>query len=129
MAGLASSLATLVTMAMSLGAHAEPLSDAECNRLRTAIEKNWLIPIGVDNLESCTVTLRLYLAADGALSKIERREQSGDQGCNTVAESARRAVLITQSELGRLPIPADKYNSTVEIRWPMKLICEWVGGC
>ena len=47
----------------------------------------------------------------------------------TIAESARRAILITQSELGRLPIPADKYNPTIVVRWPMKLICEQRGGC
>ena len=126
---LLASLATLVAMAVSFGARAEPLSDAESDRLRMAIEKNWLIPIGVDNLEDCTVTLRLHLAADGALSNIERLADNGDPGCDTIAESARRAVLITQSELGHLPIPADKYNSTVDVRWPMKLICEQVGGC
>jgi hypothetical protein len=128
MARLAS-LAALVIVAVSFGARAEPLSDADADRLREAIEKNWLVPIGLDNIESCTVTLRLHLAADGGVSNIERLADNGGPGCDTIAESARRAVLITQSDLGRLPIPADKYNSTVDVRWSMKLICEQVGGC
>ena len=112
-------------MAVSFGANAE----SSYHELRAAIEKNWLIPVGLDNVDSCTVTLRLHLAADGAVSKIEPLEENGDPDCSTVAESARRAILITQNELGRLPIPADKYNSTIDVRWPMKLICEQQGGC
>jgi hypothetical protein len=106
-----------------------PLTMAETDGIRTAIEKNWLIPLGMANADSYTVSLRLYLTPDGVVTKIEVLDDNGDPGFRTIAESARRAILITQSELGRLPIPADKYNPTIVVRWPMKLICEQRGGC
>jgi outer membrane biosynthesis protein TonB len=106
-----------------------PLTMAETDGIRSAIEKNWLIPVGMANAESYTVSLRLYLTPDGVVTKIEVLDDTGDPGFRTIAESARRAILITQNELGRLPIPKDKYNPTLVVRWPMKLICEQRGGC
>jgi hypothetical protein len=123
-------LAALVLVAMSFGANAEPVMDSTtAGDLRAAIEKNWLIPIGIANAESYTVSLRLHLTPGGVVTQIEVLDDNPDPGFRTIAESARRAVLITQSELGRLPIPADKYNPTIVVRWPMKLICEQAGGC
>jgi hypothetical protein len=81
------------------------------------------------NAESYTVSLRLHLTPDGVVTKIDVLDDNADPGFRTIAESARRAILITQSELGRLPIPPDKYNPTIVVRWPMKLICEQRGGC
>ncbi|WP_395020506.1 hypothetical protein [Dongia sp.] len=106
-----------------------PLTMAETDGIRTAIEKKWSIPIGIANAESYTVSLRLYLTPDGVVTKIEVLDDTGDKGFRTIAESARRAILIAQNELGRLPIPKDKYNPTIVVRWPMKLICEQRGGC
>jgi outer membrane biosynthesis protein TonB len=106
-----------------------PLTMAETDGIRTAIEKNWNIPVGMANMDSYTVRLRLYLTPDGVVTKIEVLDDNGDPGFRTLAESARRAILITQNELGRLPIPPDKYNPTIVVRWPMKLICEQRGGC
>src|SRR5262245_30324203 len=107
------SLAMLGLVAVPFGTHADSLSDLDAQRLREAIERNWNIPVGLSNVENCTVSLRLHLAADGAVSKVERLDDAGDPDCDTAAESARRAILITQDELGRLPIPADNYNSTL----------------
>ena len=56
-------------------------------------------------------------------------QENDDPECNTIAESAKRAVLMTQNELGHLPIPVDEYNPTITVVWPMKLICEQRGGC
>jgi len=106
-----------------------PLTMAETDGIRSAIEKNWLIPVGMANAENYTVSLRLHLTPDGVVTKIEVLDDTGDPGFRTIAESARRAILITQSELGRLPIPKDKYNPTLIVRWPMQLICEQRGGC
>jgi hypothetical protein len=123
-------LAATVLVAISSGAGADTvLDDSTGDRLRTAVEKNWLIPKGVENLDRCTVTLRLHLAPDGVVSQIEKLDDSSDPDCKTIAESARRAVLITQAELGHLPVPTDKYNSTIVVTWPMKLLCERHGGC
>src|SRR4051812_9414249 len=106
-----------------------PLTMAETDGIRTAIEKNWLIPLGMANAESYTVSLRLHLTPDGVVTQVDVLDDNADPGFRTIAESARRAILITQTELGRLPIPADKYNPTIIVRWPMKLICEQRGGC
>jgi hypothetical protein len=106
-----------------------PLTMAETDGIRTAIEKNWLIPLGMANADAYTVSLRLHLTPDGVVTQIDVLDDNADPGFRTIAESARRAILITQSELGRLPIPADKYNPTIVVRWPMKLICEQRGGC
>jgi hypothetical protein len=106
-----------------------PLTMAETDGIRTAIEKNWLIPLGMANADAYTVSLRLHLTPDGVVTQIDVIDDNPDPGFRTIAESARRAILITQSELGRLPIPADKYNPTIVVRWPMKLICEQRGGC
>jgi hypothetical protein len=119
----------LVLVAVSLKTQAEPLSDATADNVRAAIENNWMIPVGITDLERYTVTLRLYMTPEGKVTKIEVLDDTGDQGFRTVAESARRAILITQNELGRLPIPPEEYNPTIIVRWPMKLICEQRGGC
>ena len=106
-----------------------PLTMAETDGIRSAIEKNWNIPIGMANAEAYTVSLRLHLTPDGVVTQIDVLDDNSDPGFRTIAESARRAILITQGELGRLPIPPDKYNPTIVVRWPMKQICEQRGGC
>jgi len=121
--------ALFAVMVVSFGAHAEPLSDATSADVRAAIEKNWNIPIGIPNMESYTVSLRLHMTQEGVVTQIDVLDDTGDPGFRTLAESARRAILITQNEDGRLPIPADEYNPTMVVRWPMKLICEQAGGC
>ena len=106
-----------------------PLTMAEQDGIRAAIEKNWNIPVGMANADTYVVMLRLHLTPDGIVTAIDVLDQSGDPGFRTIADSARRAILVTQAELGRLPIPADKYNATMVVRWNMKLICEQMGGC
>jgi hypothetical protein len=122
-------LGALVLATASSGAEAEVIDDSTADAIRAAIEKNWLIPIGLAHAERCTASLRLHLTPESAVTQIDVLDDNDDPDCRTVAESARRAVLITQSEDGRLPIPPDKYNPTIILRWPMKLICEQAGGC
>lgn len=102
---------------------AVPLTTGEEEGIRAAIEPRWNIPIGMANIEQYEVQLRLFMRPDGTVSKIEVINTSNDPGYRTIADSARRAVLLAQQELGRLPIPADKYNSTIVLRWNMGLIC------
>lgn len=102
---------------------AVPLTTGEEDGIRAAIEQRWSIPAGMANIEQYKVQLRLYMRQDGTVEKIEVVNPSNDPGYRTIAESARRAVLMTQQELGRLPIPADKYNSTIVVQWNMALVC------
>jgi outer membrane biosynthesis protein TonB len=106
-----------------------PLTMAEQDGIRAAIEKNWNIPLGMANVESYVVMLRLHLTQDGVVTGIDVLDNSNDPQFRSLADSARRAILLTQNELGRLPIPPDKYNATMVVRWNMKLICEQRGGC
>jgi len=123
------SLAALILVMGSFSAYADPLSDDTIEAIRAAIEKNWLIPTDVPNMDQYTVSLRLHLTAEGVVNQIDVLEDNGDAGFRAVAESARRAILITQNEDGRLPIPANEYNPTIVVRWPMKVICGERGGC
>jgi outer membrane biosynthesis protein TonB len=104
-----------------------PLTMAEQDGIRSAIEKNWSVPVGMANIESYVVMLRLHLTPDGVVTGIDVLNDNGDPGFRTIAESARRAVEITQNELGRLPIPPDKYNATIIVRWNMAQICADMG--
>jgi outer membrane biosynthesis protein TonB len=104
-----------------------PLTMAEQDGIRAAIEKNWNIPSGMANIQNYVVMLRLHLTQDGVVTAIDVLDETGDPGFRTIAESARRAILLTQNELGHLPIPPDKYNATMIIRWNMALICQQMG--
>jgi hypothetical protein len=116
-------------LAVSFGAQAQPLSDAMADSIRAAIEKNWNFPTGVPNAERYTVSLRLHMTREGVVTQIDVLEDTGDPGFRTIAESARRAILVTQNDDGRLPIPREEYRPTIVLRWQMKLICEQLGGC
>jgi hypothetical protein len=122
-------LAALVAMAVSSCASAESKYDRAKDELRDAIEKNWLIPLGLPNAENCTTSLRLHVTPEGIVNKIDVLQDHDDPDCDAIAQSARRAVLITQNELGHLPIPQDHYYPTIIVRWPMKVICGERGGC
>jgi len=104
-----------------------PLSAGEQDAIRAAIEERWNIPLGMANIEKYVVMLRLHLTPDGVVTAVDVLDDTGDPGFRTIADSARRAVLITQSDLGRLPIPPDKYNATIVVRWNMALICQQKG--
>jgi len=95
--------------------------DGADGRLREAIEKNWLIPLGMEDAENYTVSLRLHVSKDGIVTIVEVLDDNGDPNYRQLADSARRAILITQQEQGRLPIPTNDYNSAVIVRWPMKV--------
>ena len=104
-----------------------PLTAGEQDAIRAAIEKNWNVPNGMANITSYVVMLRLHLTPDGVVTAIDVIDETGDPGFRTLAESARRAILVTQNQLGRLPIPQDKYNATMIVRWNMALICQQMG--
>jgi len=104
-----------------------PLTAGEQDAIRAAIEERWSIPLGMANAEKYVVMLRLHLTPDGVVTAIDIIDDTNDPGFRTIAESARRAVLLTQNDLGHLPIPPDKYNATIVVRWNMALICQQKG--
>jgi outer membrane biosynthesis protein TonB len=104
-----------------------PLTMGEQDAIRAAIEKNWVVPYGMANIEKYVVMLRLHLTPDGVVTAIDVLNDTGDPGFKTIADGARRAIEITQNDLGRLPIPKDKYNATMIVRWNMAEICAEMG--
>jgi hypothetical protein len=120
-------LTAIVLIAVSFGASAAPLTDSTRKELTESIEKNWNIPTGMPNIDSYTITLRVHLSSSGAVTQIDVPDSKDDPNFRSLVESARRAVLLTQNELGRLPIPADQLQTTVDLRWDMKTICAQLG--
>jgi hypothetical protein len=122
-------LIAILLTAASLGVRADPLPDSSEKEIVEAIEKNWNIPTGMTDIERYTVTLRVHLSASGAVTQVDVLDPKDDPNFRALANSAERAVILTQHELGRLPVPADQLPRTINLRWDMKAICEQLGGC
>lgn len=84
--------------------------------IRQQIEQNWTVDTAA--AEACTqpVELRVFLAEDrsGKVTKVDilPSDQLSD-ACKTVAESARRAVLMSSP----LKLPADSSFSSLRLRF------------
>ena len=96
---------------------AVPLSEAEEADLRNQIESNWN---AVSRSEACAdrkvgiIELRVFLAPDGAASKVEPLNLPPGDGCALVEfEKAKRAVMIS----GQLKLPPDKNFKTLRLRF------------
>jgi len=88
-----------------------PMSMSEIDAIRSQIAKCWNVPSGARNAQDLVVMLRLQLAPDGSLLKVELARESesrygSDSFFRAAADSARRAVQEC-SPLKNLP--ADKY--------------------
>jgi hypothetical protein len=103
---------------------------AEEDGIRAAIERNYNPPVGMVNLDTYVVLVRLYMNPDGTVSKMELVDpKTGDAGYQTVAAGAMRAVNITVQTEGHLPMPQGKSYPTIVLRWDMATICSDMGGC
>ena len=70
-----------------------PLRQTITDAIKQKVERNWSVPAGVLDAGELVVTLRIQLATDGSVRRVEIVD--GDSGANyrTMAESGRRAVL------------------------------------
>lgn len=106
----------------------QPMTASQEDAIRAVIEKHWSTPVGMANIESYTIMIRLYMNPDGTVQRIERIDpMDGDPGYLALVGSAERAVEIAVQTEGRLPIPQDKNYPTIVLRFPMQQVCADMG--
>jgi hypothetical protein len=73
-----------------------PMSISEKDAIRSQIAHCWSVPAGVKNAQNLVVTLRMQVAQDGTITRVELSGDKGradtDPAFRAAAESARRAV-------------------------------------
>ena len=63
------------------------------DRIRQEVETKWNVPAGALDADELIVTLRIRLAQDGSVRRVEIVDAGEGANYRTMAESARRAVL------------------------------------
>ena len=61
--------------------------------IKQKVERNWSVPAGLLDAGELVVTLRIQLAPDGSVRRVEIVDADGGANYRTIAESGRRAVL------------------------------------
>ena len=77
--------------------------------IKQKVERNWSVPAGVLDAGELVVTLRIQLAPDGSVRRVEIVDDGVGANYRTMAESARRAVLKA-SPFDALARYVDKYE-------------------
>ena len=81
--------ADAATRAPLTGPARQTITDA----IKRKVERNWSVPAGVLDAGELVVTLRIQLAPDGSVRRVEIVDADGGANYRTMAESGRRAVL------------------------------------
>lgn len=93
-----------------------PMTMSEIDAIRYQMQQCWILPAGAKNAEILIPRIRVFLNADGSLSKppeiVATKEQLKNPFYVTAAESARRAVLKC-APLKNLPV--EKFASWSKI--------------
>ena len=77
----------------------EKLTVSETDFIATTVRKYWNLDAGIDGVENMVVDLRVSLNRDGSVSDIEflnKNRYNQDSSFRSVAESAKRAVLVCE---------------------------------
>lgn len=83
----------------SEGSYLSSLTISETDAIASLLAQNWNLDAGAVGLENMVVPIRVHLARDGSIQKIEFIEQfrfNNDAQYRSVAESAQRAIYATQ---------------------------------
>ena len=99
--------ATRVTLT---GPQRQTITDA----IKQKVERNWSVPAGVMDAAELVVTLRIQLAPDGSVRRVEIVDPDSGANYRTMAESGRRAVLKA-SPFDALTRHVDKYEGWRDI--------------
>ena len=70
-----------------------PLRQTITDAIKRKVERNWSVPAGVLDAGELVVTLRIQLAPDGSVRRVEIVDADSGANYRTMAESGRRAVL------------------------------------
>lgn len=82
----------------SEGSYFSDLTISETDAIASLLRQNWNLDPGAIGMENMMVPIRVYLARDGSIQKIEFIEQgrfNSDPSYRSVAESAQRAIIAT----------------------------------
>ena len=91
-----------------------PLRQTITDAIKQKVERNWSVPAGVLDAGELVVTLRIQLAPDGSVRRVEIVDPGGGGNYRTMAESGRRAVLKA-SPFDALTRYVDKYEGWRDI--------------
>ncbi len=89
---------------------AEALTLSEIDAIRAQIQRNWNVPAGARDAEDLVVDVYVELNPDGSVMDariIDTSRYASDSFFRTAADSARRAVLLTNRVQG---LPEEKYS-------------------
>ena len=92
------------------GPQRQTITDA----IKQKVERNWSVPAGVMDAAELVVTLRIQLAPDGSVRRVEIVDPDSGANYRTMAESGRRAVLKA-SPFDALTRHVDKYEGWRDI--------------
>ena len=70
-----------------------PMRQTITDAIKRKVERNWSVPAGVLDAAELVVKLRIELAPDGSVRRVEIVDADGGANYRTMAESGRRAVL------------------------------------
>ena len=91
-----------------------PLRQTITDAIKQKVERNWSVPAGVMDAAELVVTLRIQLAPDGSVRRVEIVDPDSGANYRTMAESGRRAVLKA-SPFDALTRHVDKYEGWRDI--------------
>ena len=91
-----------------------PLRQTITDAIKQKVERNWSVPAGVLDAGELVVTLRIQLAPDGSVRRVEIVDADSGANYRTMAESGRRAVLKA-SPFDTLTRYVDKYEGWRDI--------------
>ena len=99
----------------SNGSYFSDLTISETDAIASLLRQNWNLDPGAIGIDGMVVEIRVHLARDGSIQKIDFVDQSrfnSDPSYRSVAESARRAVIATEQAFKEVfgVKYADKYN-------------------
>lgn len=83
----------------SEGSYFSDLTISETDAIASLLSQNWNLDPGAIGMENMVVPIRVHLARDGSIQKIEFIERSrfnSDTSYQQVARSAERAIIMTQ---------------------------------
>ena len=83
----------------SNGSYFSDLTISETDAIASLLSQNWNLDPGAIGIEGMVVKIRVRLAKDGSIKKIEFVDQgrfNSDPSYRSVAESAQRAIYATQ---------------------------------
>ena len=91
-----------------------PLRQTITDAIKRKVERNWSVPAGVIDAGELVVTLRIKLAPDGSVRRVEIVDADSGANYRTMAESGRRAVLKA-SPFDALTRYVDRYEGWRDI--------------